>query len=135
MTLGTMLALGRDLARTVGVERMARLTRIEGGLALQAPGMAIALLGDRVLVIHWTRAPEALRMAQDWLTRRLGAEFPIEDMQTVAAGRTAGRAAKPQDREADRVLPDPVEPDPTREPAGEDPMQTAATEDDLDPGL
>ena len=130
-----MLALGRDLSRTMGVEQVAVLNRIKGGVAFRAPGVALLMLTDRVLLAHWTRAPGELRTVQDWLTRRLGRMFPFEDMQTVAARRTAGRAAKPQDREADRVLPDPVEPDHTREPAGEDPMQTAATEDALGPGL
>lgn len=135
LTLGEMLALGRDLARTLGLERVARLTRIEKGVAFQAPGVALVVLGDRIRLIHWTRSPGELSMVQDRLTRRLGDAFPIEDMRAVAARHTSGRAAKPQDREVDRILPDPVEPDRLRELADEDPMQTAATEDNLGPGL
>lgn len=130
-----MLGLGRDLARTMGLEQVAVLNRIKGGVAFRAPGVALLMLTDRVLLAHWTRAPGELRTVEEHVTRRLGPTFSIEDIRAVAAPGAAGRAAKPQDREADRVLTDPVEPDPTREPAGEDPMPTPTTEDDLGPGL
>lgn len=131
-----MLGLGRDLAQDLGVERVVTLTRIEGGLAFQAPGMAFALLADRVLVIHWTRAPEALRRMQDWLTQRLGDAFPIEDIRAVAAGRTADRSAKPPELAVDRFGPDPAEPARMREVNGEKVIPTAAAdEDDPGPGL
>jgi hypothetical protein len=131
-----LLGLGRDLARAVGVERLVTITRIKGGVAFQAPGMAFALLADRVLVIHWTRAPEALRGVQDWLTQRLGDAFPIEDIRAVAAGRTAGRSARPPEHAADRFDPDPAEPDHLREVNDEKVIPTAADdEDDPGPGL
>lgn len=116
------------------MERVVTITRIEGGVAFQASGMAFALLADRVMVIHWTRAPEALRRMQDWLTQRLGDAFPIEDIRAVAAGRTAGRAAKPQELAADNFDQGPAEPDRTREPASDDPTPPT-TDDDLGPGL
>lgn len=136
LTLGALLGLGRNLARDLGVERVVTLTRIEGGLAFQAPGMAFALLGDRVLVIHWTRAPEALRRVQDWLTQRLGDAFPIEDIRAVAAARTADRSAKPLALAADRFVPEPAEPDHLREVNDKKVIPTAAAdEDDPGPGL
>ena len=128
-----MLGLGRDLAQDLGVERVVTLSRIEGGLAFQAPGMAFALLADRVLVIHWTRAPEALRRMQEWLTQRLGDAFPIEDIRAVAAGRTAGRFAKPKEFAVDKFVPDLAEPDRLREREDDDAMPTPMIEDDLGP--
>lgn len=136
LTLGAMLGLGRDLAQDLGVERVVTLSRIEGGLAFQAPRMAFALLADRVLVIHWTRAPEALRRMQDWLIQRLGDAFPIEDIRAVAAGRTADRSAKPPELAVDRFGPDPAEPARMRKVNGEKVIPTAAAdEDDPGPGL
>ena len=130
-----MLRLGRDLARALGVEREVTLTQIEGGLAFQAPGMALALLGDRVLVIHWNRAPRELRTMEEQVTRRLGDAFPIEDMRAVAAPGAAGRAVKAQEREADRIVPDSVEPEHRHEL--EDGATTPAPPVDYDfgPGL
>lgn len=135
LTLGAMLGLGRDLAQDLGVERVVTLTRIQGGLAFQAPGMAFALLADRVLVIHWTRAPEALRRMQDWLTQRLGDAFPIEDMRTVAATAAAGRVGKPQGSAADRIVPESAEPDRLPELEEEAGTPTSPVDNDLGPGL
>lgn len=135
LTLGAMLGLGRDLAQDLGVERVVTLTRIQGGLAFQAPGMAFALLADRVLVIHWTRAPEALRRMQDWLTQRLGDAFPIEDMRTVAATAAAGRVSKPQGSAADRTVPEAAEPDRLPELEEVATTPTSRVDDDFAPGL
>ena len=118
------------------MERLVTLTRIEGGLVFRAPGIALVLRADRVLVAHWTRAPEALRRVQDWVTQRLGDAFPIEDIRAVAAARTAERSAKPPEHAADRFDPDPAEPDRMREVNDEKVIPTAAAdEDDLGPGL
>lgn len=130
-----MLGLGRDLAQDLGVERVVTLTRIEGGLAFQAPGMAFALLADRVLVIHWNRAPEALRRMQDWLTQRLGDAFPIEDIRTVAATAAAGRVGKPQGSAADRIVPESAEPDRLPELEEEATTPTPSVDNDFGPGL
>jgi len=130
-----MLGLGRDLARAVGVERMARLTRIEGGLALRAPGMALVLLDDRLFLAHWARSPEELRAVQDHVTRRLGGAFPIEDIRTFAAPGAAGRADKPKEGEVDRTVPAPAEPDYRFDLDGEDAIPPEAADNDFGPGF
>ncbi len=130
-----MLGFGRDLARAVGVERLARLTRIEGGLALQAPGIALMLLDDRLLLAHWARSRGELRTVQNHVTRILGGTYPIEDMRAVAAQGAAGRAVKPQERDADRIIPDPVEPEHQHELEHEATTPAPTVEDDLGPGF
>jgi hypothetical protein len=130
-----LLGLGRDLARALGVERVAALNRIDGGVAFRAPGVALVLCDDRIRLIQWTRSPGELRIVQDHVTRRLGA-LPIEDMRMVEARRTAGRAGKPpgpQEPEVGRI--DPAEPDRPREPEAEDATPTASADDDFGPGF
>ena len=114
---------------------MVTLTRIEGGLAFQAPGMALALLTDRVLLAHWARAPGELRTVEEQVTRRLGPAFPIEDMRAVAAPEAAGRAVKPQEREADRIVPDPVEPEHPHELEEDATTPTPPVDYDFGPGF
>jgi len=135
LTLGAMLGLGRDLAQDLGVERVVTLTRIQGGLAFQAPGMAFALLADRVLVIHWTRPPAELSMLRDHVTQILGGKYLLEDMRAIAAPTAFMRAVKPQEQEAERNVPDLADPEQLRELEDEAATPASPVEDDLGPGF
>lgn len=130
-----MLGLGRDLARTLDLEPVTVLNRIKGGIAFRAPGVALALLADRVLVIQWTRPPGELSMLREHLTQRLGGEYHLEDMRAIAAPGAVGRAGKRPGHEGDRIIPDPEEPAPPNEREGEDAAPTAHTDDDFGPGF
>jgi hypothetical protein len=130
-----MLALGRDLARTLGLERGTRLTRIEGGVAFQAPGVALVVLGDRIRLIHWTRPPGELSLLQDHLIRKLGNAYPFEDMRAIAAPAASRRAVKPQERQAERIVPDLTDPGQLRAMEEEAATPTPSVEDGLGPGL
>lgn len=130
-----MLALGRDLAGTLGLERVARLTRIEGGVAFQAPGVALILLADRIRLIHWTRSPRELRTVKDDLTRILGGAYPFQDSRAVAALGAVGRAVKPPERQADRIAPNPVEQEHQHELEDEAATPTPPVDDDFGPGF
>ena len=79
------MRLGQDLAQVLGEGRAIAFTRIEGGFALQTSGAALALLDDRVMVIHWARAEEDLRRVQECVTRSLGAAFLVEDARKACA--------------------------------------------------
>jgi hypothetical protein len=99
-SLGALVRLGQDLAQVLGEGRPLVLTRIEGGLALQTYGAALALLDDRVMVIHWTRSEEDLRRIQECVTRSLGAAFLVEDARKVRArgtpDHTGARSGSPK---------------------------------------
>ncbi|OSQ57809.1 hypothetical protein MCRY_16470 [Marivita cryptomonadis] len=130
LTLGAMLGLGRDLARTMGLEQVAVLNRIKGGVAFRVPGAALLMLTDRVLLAHWTRAPGELRMVEEHVTRRLGPAFSIEDIRAVAAPGAAGRAIKPQKRDTHRIVPDQTDPAPLRELNDANVRPTTAADED-----
>lgn len=130
-----MLGLGRDLARALGVERTAVLTRTEGGWAVRAPGVALVVLHDRVLLVHRTRSSRELRRVQDHVARRLGHAFPIEAMRAVAARSAAapeGEPPGPAESEVGRIVPDPVDPAQCRK--GEDQYPAPSAHDDEDFG-
>lgn len=135
LTLGASLGLGRDLARNLGLERMARLTRIEGGVAFQAPGAALVVLGDRIRLIHWTRPPAELSMLRDHVTQILGGKYLLEDMRAIAAPTAFMRAVKPQEQEAERNVPDLADPEQLRELEDEAATPASPVEDDLGPGF
>lgn len=130
-----MLGLGRDLAQDLGVERVARLTRIEGGVAFQAPGVALVVLDHRIRLIHWTRPPGALSMLHDHVTQILGAKYPLEDMRAIAAPTAARRAVKPQEQKAERNVPDLADPGQLRELEDEAATPAPPVEDDLGAGF
>lgn len=131
-----MLGLGRDLAQTLGVERRAVLNRIEGGVALRAPGLALVVRDDHIQMIHWARSPGELRALEEHVTRRIGDAFPIEDVRAVAAPGAAGRDIRPQKRDTHRIVPDRTDPDRLRELNDENVRPTAAAdEDDVRPGF
>lgn len=117
------------------MERVVTLTRIQGGLAFQAPGMAFALLADRVLVIHWTRPPAELSMLRDHVTQILGGKYLLEDMRAIAAPTAFMRAVKPQEQEAERNVPDLADPEQLRELEDEAATPASPVEDDLGPGF
>lgn len=135
LTLGEMLAVGRDLGRVLGLERVARLTRIEGGVAFQAPGVALVVLDHRIRLIHWTRPPGELSLLQDHLIRKLGDAYPFEDMRAIAAPTAVRRAVKPQEQTAERNVPDLADPEQLRELEEEAATPAPPVEDDLGPGF
>lgn len=135
LTLGEMLALSRDLARILDMERGTRLTRIEGGVAFQAPGVALVVLDHRIRLIHWTRPPGELSLLQDHLIRKLGDAYPFEDMRAIAAPTAVRRAVKPQEQKAERSVPDLADPEQLRELEEEAATPAPPVEDDLGPGL
>lgn len=135
LTLGEMLAVGRDLGRVLGLERVARLTRIEGGVAFQAPGVALVVLDHRIRLIHWTRPPGELSLLQDHLIRKLGDAYPFEDMRAIAAPTAVRRAVKPQEQKAERNVPDLADPEQLRELEEEAATPAPPVEDDLGPGF
>lgn len=92
------MRLGQDLAQALGEGRPLALTRIEGGLALRTSGVALALLDDRLMVIHWTRAEEDLRRVQECVTRSLGAAFLVEDARMMRARGTPNLQATPRSK-------------------------------------
>jgi hypothetical protein len=128
-----MLALGRDLARTLGLERGTRLTRIEGGVAFQAPGVAFVVLGDRIRLIHWTRPPGELSMLRDHATQILGGKYPLEDMRAITAPAAVKRAVKLRERQAEGIVPDLADPEHLRRDEAATP--TPPVEDELGPGF
>ena len=128
-----MLGLGRDLARDLDLERVVTLTRIEGGVAFQAPGAALVVLGDRIRLIHWTRPPEELSMLRDHVTQILGGKYPLEDMRAIAAPTAVRRGVKPQEQEAEGIAPDLADPEQLRELADEAATPAPSVEDDLGP--
>lgn len=130
-----MLAVGRDLGRVLGLERVARLTRIEGGVAFQAPGVALVVLDHRIRLIHWTRPPGELSLLQDHLIRKLGDAYPFEDMRAIAAPTAVRRAVKPQEQTAERNVPDLADPEQLRELEEEAATPAPPVEDDLGPGF
>lgn len=135
LTLGEMLAVGRGLGRVLGLERVARLTRIEGGVAFQAPGVALVVLDHRIRLIHWTRPPGELSLLQDHLIRKLGDAYPFEDMRAIAAPTAVRRAVKPQEQKAERNVPDLADPEQLRELEEEAATPAPPVEDDLGPGF
>lgn len=97
-SLGALVRLGQDLAQVLGEGNHLALTRIDGGLALQASGAALALLDHRVMFIHWTRAEEDLRRMQECVTRTLGAAFLVEDARKMRARGTTDHRATPKSK-------------------------------------
>jgi hypothetical protein len=74
-------------------------------------------------------------MVQDWLTQRIGRPYPIEDRRPVAAPGIVGHAVKPQERDADRTVPAPAEPDYRFDLDGEDAIPPEAADNDFGPGF
>lgn len=133
-----MLGLGRELARAIGVQHVAVLTRIEGGVALRAPGAALVFRDDHIQLFHWTRSRRELRMLQDHLTRKLGGTFTIEDIRAVAAQPTTRRVGNPSwppVSELTGIVPDQADLAHPQFLEEEDAAPKATTEDDFGPGL
>jgi len=95
-SLGALVRLGQDLAQVLGEGRPLALTRIEGGFALRASGAALALLDDRVMVIHSTSRENNLRRVQECVARSLSAAFLVEDARKMRAHGTPDHRATPK---------------------------------------
>lgn len=117
------------------MEHVAVLTRIEGGVAFRAPGVALVLREDHIQLVHWTRSPSDFRIVHDHMTRKLGGAFTIEDIRAVAASGTARRPLKTQDQEAERNVPNIAEPEQLGRKEDEAAMTTTPVEDDSGPSF
>jgi len=89
------VCLGQDLAQVLGEGKPLALTRIEGGIAFQTAGAALALFDDRVMIIYWTRAEEDLRKVGECVGRSLGAAFLVEDARKMRARGTPDHTGAP----------------------------------------
>lgn len=84
-SLGALMRLGQDLVQVLGEGRPIALTRIEEGFALRTSGVALAVVDDRLLIIHWARPEEDIRRVQECVARSLGVAFLVEDARKVRA--------------------------------------------------
>jgi hypothetical protein len=104
------MRLGQDLAQMLGKERPVALTRIEAGFALRTSGVALALVDDRLLIIHWARADEDLRRVQECVVRSLGMAFLVEDARKSpdrGASARPGTLPESPKPKTDKTLVDP----------------------------
>jgi len=107
--LGALLRLGQDLVQVLGEGRPIALTRIEDGFALRTSGVALAVVDDRLLIIHWARPEEDIRRVQECVARSLGVAFLVEDARKVRARGTSdhlGPLTGSPKPETDRTLAD-----------------------------
>ncbi|MGY6694669.1 MAG: hypothetical protein ACXIUW_01410 [Roseinatronobacter sp.] len=114
---------------------MTRLSRIDGGVALQTRGVSLVLFDDRLRLIQWSRSRAEFRTVVDQVTRILGSAFPIEDAREVSAARSDRPADQPQDSAADRIVPEPEETEYQQDIADETGTPTPPDDDDFAPGF
>jgi hypothetical protein len=91
-------------------ERPIALTRIEAGFAFRTSGVALAVVDDRLLIIHWARPEEDLRRVQECVARNLGVAFLVEDARKSpdrGASDCTGKPPESPKPKTDRTLAEP----------------------------
>tara|TARA_R110000787_G_scaffold42992_1_gene105481 strand:- start:3196 stop:5496 length:2301 start_codon:yes stop_codon:yes gene_type:complete len=136
--LGALLRLGQDLAHMLGEGRPIAFTRIEAGFAFRTPGVALAVVDDRLLIIRWARPEEDLRRVQECAARNLGVAFLVEDVRKApdrgAAARSGTCPESPKPK-TDRTLADPDNSENHGEPDNQHAGQTGLDEEDSGPSM
>lgn len=135
LSLGVLLTLGRDLARTLGADRVARLSRIDGGVELRTRGVGLVLFDDRMRLVHWTRSADQYQTVVDHVSLILGDAFRIEDMRTVLARRTTRPADKLLDSAGDKIVPEAEEPQYQQDTEDQASTPAPPVDDDFGPGF
>lgn len=75
-----LLSLARDIMRILRIEDEARLDRIEGGVALQGPGVGVVLRANRIELTLWNRSKQHWNVISGRIAERLGFPFPVVDL-------------------------------------------------------
>lgn len=142
LSLATLLYLARDIARLLRIENEARLDRIEGGVALRAPGVTLLMRDTHVRLTLWEKAGEDWRKVGPHLAGKLGVLFPVIDLRHVASPTTQGKRAPdpevvtrsdvPVDRAADKAIVAEQAPTPSEAQAAQAAQDMADTPDALD---